>query len=64
MNVQAIQQDLKELCAKHGIIMYPDEDAAATVIEGLLTMEEADGGCPPQRVRFDFITSEVFQEYE
>jgi hypothetical protein len=63
MNIAAIQQDIKELCNKHGIIMYADEDDPCTVIEGLLTMEEAEGGCAPQQVRFDFITSETFQEY-
>ena len=64
MNAEAIQKDLKELCNKHGIIMYADEDNACTVIEALLSMEEANGGCPPQQVRFDFITSELFQEFE
>jgi hypothetical protein len=63
MNVEGIKQDLKELCAKHNIMMYADDENQCTVIEGLLTMEEAEGGCPPERMRFDFITSETFQEY-
>jgi hypothetical protein len=63
MNTEAIKQDLKALCEKHKVIMYADEDNPCTVIEGLLTMEEAEKGCPPEQFRFDFITSETFQEY-
>ncbi len=64
MNVEAIKQDLQALCEKHKIMIYADEENPCTVIEGLLTMEEADGGCPPERVSFEFVTSEKFADYE
>lgn len=63
MNIEAIKQDLQALCEKHKIMIYADEDETATVIEGLLTMEEADGGCPPERFLFDFVTSETVKEF-
>jgi hypothetical protein len=63
MNVDAIKADLQALCEKHQIILYADEDNPCTVIEGLLTMQEAEAGCPPQQVRFDFVTSETYQEF-
>lgn len=63
MNVEAIIEDLKALCEKHKIMMYASEDDPCTVIEQLLTMEEAEGGCEPERFSFDFITSEKVQEY-
>ena len=63
MNVQAITEDLQALCAKHKIMMYADEENPCTVIEGLLTMEEAEAGCPPERLCFEFVTSEKLAEY-
>jgi hypothetical protein len=63
MNVEAITEDLKALCEKHKIMIYADEENPCTIIEGLLTMEEAEGGCPPEQVRFEFVTSEQLSEY-
>ena len=63
MNLEAIKADLQSLCEKHRIMIYSDEDEPCTVIEALLTMEEADGGCPPERFLFDFVTSEKVQEF-
>ena len=63
MNIEAIKQDLQALCEKHGVMIYASDEYQCTVIEGLLTMEEADGGCPPDRFSFDFVTSEKVQEY-
>ena len=63
MNIEAIKADLQALCEKHKFMMYADEENPCTVIEGLLSMEEAEGGCTPERFRFEFITSEKVNEY-
>jgi len=63
MNTQAILEDLKALCEKHRIMIYADEDEPCTIIEALLTQEEAEAGCPPEQFRFDFITSETVKEW-
>jgi hypothetical protein len=63
MNIEEIKKDLQALCEKHNVMIYADEDNAATVIEQLLTMEEADGGCPPERFSFDFATFEQVREF-
>jgi hypothetical protein len=63
MNIAAITEDLKNLCAKHGIIMYADENDPCTVIEALLSMEEAEAGLKPEQFRFEFVTSETYNDY-
>jgi hypothetical protein len=61
MNIEAIKTDLQALCEKHNIMIYTDEDEPATIIEGLLSMDEAEKGCPPEQVKFDFVTSVEFK---
>lgn len=63
MDIEAIKTDLKALCDKHKIMIYANEDDPCSVIEGLLSMEEAEAGCPPERVNFDFVTPEDFKEW-
>ena len=63
MNTEELKQDLQALCAKHNVMIYADEENPATVIEQLLTMEEAEGGCPPEKFVFDLVTFEQVREY-
>ena len=63
MNIEEIKQDLIALCAKHNIIIYADQDEPCTVIEGLLTMEEADAEKTPERFLFTMAAADAVDQY-
>lgn len=60
MNINEIKKNLQKFCEDNHVIMYACEDDPCTVIEELLTMEEAQAGVVPERLNFEFVTSEVF----